>query len=351
MRINKTKNDYRIHRDDELFNIIKTWRYPKRLNAFREEIGNSSLLQELVDRNIQMVVPLQNTDEFLGFIALSNKMNDEDYTAEEQNILLVLANQFVTALTTARFYVEAVEKRRMEDELEMARQIQANLLPKELPDEDHFALAAFSSPSHTVGGDFYDYIPIDENRCGLVIADACGKGLPAAMLISQIQAMLKSEINNGNNIQNILYNINEQVVRFTPKDKVVTLFFGIYNKKSNEFEYTNAGHNFPILVRENGKSEYLQVGGPVLGMVKNVAYQTGTIRLNLKDILFFYTDGVTETMNDNKQEYGEERLLDTLIQCREQNVQKIIEAVLDDLLNYTHIDSAQDDRTMLVLKV
>jgi len=337
-----------IDRNDELLTIISKSRSPISVDLLT---CDSLLLKELNAREIKLILPLIETDQLLGFLALTSKINGINYTREELNLLIVLANQFFTALTTARFYVEALEKRRMDEELNMARQIQADLLPKELPDNEHFSLAAYSMPSRTIGGDFYDYIPIDENRCGLIIADGCGKGLPAAMLISQIQAMMKSEINNGNGIQQTLENVNKMVVRYTPKDKFVTLFYGVFDQSNNQFEYATAGHNYPIWLQNTGQSEALCQGGPALGLIEKASYLTGKINLSSDDIILFYTDGVTETMDDSKEQYGENRLGDLLTQSRQLSAQKIVDGILDDLNNFNDDEVLQDDRTILVLKI
>ncbi len=337
-----------IKRNDELLDIISQVRLPISIDLLR---CDSRLLKELKVRAIKLILPLIESDQLLGFLALTDKISGANYSREELNLLIVLANQFVTALTTARFYVEALEKRRMDEELNMARHIQADLLPKELPDNEHFSLAAYSMPSQTIGGDFYDYIPIDENRYGLIIADGCGKGLPAAMLISQIHAMMKSEINNGNGIQQTLENVNKMVVRYTPKDKFVTLFYGIYDRSNNQFEFATAGHNYPIWLRNKGQCEVLCQGGPALGLIEKVSYQTEKIIVASDDIILFYTDGVTETMDDAKEQYGEKRLSDLLTQNRHLSAQKIVEEILDDLKNFNDDEALKDDRTILVLKV
>ena len=261
-----------------------------------------------------------------------------------------ITNQRLLGSQSPLNVVDAVEKRRMEEELTMARQIQVDLLPKELPNNEYMSLATYSAPSRTIGGDFYDYLPIDENRCGLVIADGCGKGLPAAMIISQIQAMLKSELNNGNNIQRILENVNRQVVRHTTKDKFVTLFFDVYNLTTGEFDYSNAGHNYPILVRKNGQSECLLASSPALGLVDTAIYETGKERLDVDDILLFFTDGVTETLDAAQEMYGEERLLDLLVRNRHLDTQGLVTAILEDLHKFNTDESLQDDCTIMVLK-
>ena len=237
------------------------------------------------------------------------------------------------------------------NELNMARKIQKDLLPKVFPDNDKMQMAAYWEPCHFVGGDFYDYIAIDERRFGVVIADACGKGLPAAMLSSQIQAMLKSESNNGNGIHTTLQNMNRQLVDSISKDKFATLFFGVFDLSTNEFEYATAGHNYPILMTQDGDFQCLRTCGPALGLHSGSTFRTDKVRLNRGDFIFFYTDGVTETMNAQRQEYGERLLLNVLSNSRALGPQNILDAVLEDLDKFQHERLQNDDRTMMVLKV
>ncbi|MFQ5607523.1 MAG: PP2C family protein-serine/threonine phosphatase, partial [Candidatus Zixiibacteriota bacterium] len=286
----------------------------------------------------------------LGFIALSEKISGANYTAEEINLLKVLSNQFVGALTTARLYAETVEKKRLEEEVAMARQIQVGLLPRSLPSTDGCTLAAHSVPSRTVGGDFYDVVRLSDNRLALIIADASGKGMPAAMVITQIQAMIRSELNNRNSIQSALKNVNDYLVQLTSAEKFATLCFGIFDSQTSVFEYSNAGHNYPALVRCNGKHERLSVGGMLIGAFTGATYESERITLDSDDFIFFFTDGISETMNEKDEEYGEERLVETLVKLRGQDADAIIEGALADVDRFYRIDPPQDDRTILVLK-
>jgi len=342
---------YVIPKNDVFLKLITELKYPALFETISLNKQKSELRNELKKREINLIVPFNDTGQLIGFLALSPKVNGASYTNNEISLVQVLANQFLTALTTARFYVEAIEKRRIEEELTMARQIQFDLLPKELPDNNSFSIAAYSSPSKVVGGDFYDYIPINKNRFALVIADACGKGMPAAMLISQIQAMIKSELNNGNNIEATLRHLNQQVVSYTPKDRFVTLFLGIYNCKTNEFEYATAGHEYPVVIRNSGELERLQSGGPALGIIENASFATEKIKLHRGDSIVFFTDGVTETMNFSKEIYGVERLCDLLLKNNYDSADFMIKKILGDLRKFSKDNNSLDDRTVVVLKV
>jgi serine phosphatase RsbU (regulator of sigma subunit) len=248
------------------------------------------------------------------------------------------------------FHQLLLEKQRFEEEIKLAIQIQSSLLPGSLPNDNELSVAAYSKPSRGVGGDFYDWISMDENNSALVIADACGKGLPAAFMVSQIQAMLRSEISNGNSVQEVLDHLNKQLIQLTLKNRFVTLFFGVFNKRNKEFTYCRAGHNYPFLIHKDGDCEFLKSGGPALGIFSQAEFEVGTISLKKGDLLFFYTDGVTETMASNCKEFGEERLMQLLINQKNRNADKIINSIVEDLQKFCDEDP-QDDRTMLLMKV
>ncbi len=342
---------FKIEDNDPFLDEICRLSLPAHLNEIDKSSGKSKLNTELKRRNVQILFPLKEKDTVHGFIALTEKEGSLPFLKEDTGVLTVLANQFVTALITARFYVEAIEKRRMEEEINLARQIQRDLLPHELPDNDSIQLAAVTEPSLTVGGDFYDYLPLDENRFGLVIADACGKGMPAAMLISQIQAILKSEAGQGNSIQQTMINLNKHIKQYTSSQNFTTLFYGIYDKEAGVLEYANAGHNYPVLLRKNGETEPLTTTGAALGILPGGEGLTQVINLYPGDSVILYSDGVTETMNENMKEYGEQRLQDLLISCRDLSPEKIIEEILGDLNSFSKTEQLQDDRTLMVLKV
>lgn len=341
---------FSIESSDKLLQALCRLKVPINLRTLKLNIKESALASELIERRVSLVIPLNEADNTLGFLALTGKKTGTNYTFEEMNLLLVLANQFVTALTTARFYVEAIERRRIKEELNMARQIQASLLPKELPDNQKFTIAASVISSHTVGGDFYDYFQINDNQHGLVIGDACGKGLPAAMLISQIQAMIHSEVEHGHHVSVILEHLNRQMVQFIPKDKFVTLFYGIYHQESDKIEFGSAGHNYPIVVRATGQIEQFETNGPALGLIPDACYQTSQIQLFPGDILLLFTDGVTEVMNEMQEQFGEDRLTMLVAQNRHKTAQAVLQLVLKVVEDFSAGEILQDDRTLLVLK-
>jgi serine phosphatase RsbU (regulator of sigma subunit) len=245
-----------------------------------------------------------------------------------------------------RLYGEAMEQLRIEEEMGMARQIQADLFPASLPYNDELQVAAWWKPSRKLGGDFYDVFAVDESRWALVIGDASGKGLPAALMIARVQAMVRCEIENGNSITAALRKINRRLAVSSSPDNFVTVCCCIYDRRTRAFQYANAGHNPPFIVRNAGGNEPLESTGPLLGVMHEATYETGIAWLNPGDTVFLYTDGVTETMHGS-DEYGEQRLRSTLERARGVDVEATIDVVLDDLEVF---GEAQDDRTIVVLR-
>ncbi len=295
------------------------------------------------------------------YVSVSSVARAYDALEKEGVIRLVANQQYVVAPMNPesrrdirrrwlRGDIDATEWQCLETEMATARQIQAGLLPKCLPDDAWLTIAAYSEPSRTVGGDFHDVIPLDADRVAVVIADASGKGLPAAMMVSQIHGMLHSEINHGNDIRTTLRNVNDQLAEFSDEERFLTLFYGVFERSTGVFEFANAGHNHPILMRADGSSEPLVTGGTVLGIAPGADFATAKVTLGTGDMVFLYTDGVTETRDLLDEEYGEARLLDVLRRNRYQPADEVIAAVLTNLHSFHAAESLQDDRTLLVLK-
>ncbi len=262
-----------------------------------------------------------------------------------------VSSSYGDGMSASHLRLEPLDERRMEDELRMARQLQADLLPGEWDGSGGFSLAAYTSPSRTVGGDFYDYFAIDDGRAGLVIADASGNGMPAAMLIAQMQAILKSGVGNGDTVVRTLENLNSHLERNTAAHYFATLFYGIYDQRTGCLEYSNAGHDFPMLVRAGGGTEALESTGPALGVLPVYGHETETVRVGPGDIVLFYTDGITDAMNSNGDNYGELRLRNLLVRNRARSPREIIDLIKDDLAEFCGAGSPADDRTLMVFKV
>lgn len=213
------------------------------------------------------------------------------------------------------------------------------------------AVSAFSEPSRVLSGDFYDVFQMDEHRIGVVIADACGKGMQAARMIIQVRELLKNELEAKSTIEETLQNVNDNVESALVNGKFITLFFGIFDSESNKFTYANAGHDLPVILHENQSHEWLKSTGPGLGIIPGANYDTDIRYLQANDLLILYTDGVTDVFNDYSEIYGEQRMLECLSRFMWYPPHSIIDALIKDIGHFSQSDTVPDDRTMIVLKV
>ncbi len=339
-----------LDRDDTALvaiNALTDTEYFSALGNFGADVRLAAALSE---RQVRLIMPIKEGDHLLGFVALADKAAGYKYTSEDINLLQVLSNQMVTALITARLYVESIERLRLQEEVSMARQIQLDLLPKSPPKYKTLAISVHSAPSRTIGGDFYDFIQLPHDRLGIVIADASGKGMPAALMIAQIQAMIRSEVNNGIPISKMLKNINQQIATSTSSEKFVTLFYGELNPATGEFIYSNAGHNYPVLVRSGNRIELLQQGGTVIGAIPMLEYSATMIQLEPEDFLFMFTDGLSEAMNPAEQEYGEERIKNKIREHFDSDAETLVMEIIKDVKSFDRTDPPRDDTTIIAIK-
>ncbi|MBI9070809.1 MAG: SpoIIE family protein phosphatase [Melioribacteraceae bacterium] len=243
-----------------------------------------------------------------------------------------------------------IEQERIEIELRAAQQIQADLLPKHLPETEKYSLAAYSSITKTVGGDFYDYLPMNKDQFGLVIGDASGKGMPGALLISQIQAILKSSFKNAKSIRNTLQILNDYLIKNTAAKNFVTIFYGFLDSCSGVFQYCNAGHNYPWLIKKDGSLIELNKKSPALGIIPNAEYWENSVFIGENEYVVLYTDGITEAMNAEKELFGEQRLKKIIQKNRDENPNEIIDLINAELENFQGTQIENDDRTVMILK-
>ena len=311
------------------------------------------LASMLMADDIQLIIPLRDRDHLLGFVAVTDKSSGYKFSFEDMTLFSTLANHLTVTLTNVRLYRESLIKQRLEEEMNLAREIQLNLLPDSPPASDRYSIVAHSVPSRTVGGDFYDFMLTDENGgIGLVIADVSGKGMPAALLAAQIQATLRSEVGNRRAVSETITKVNNLVAGLSSSSgKYATLFYAEYHPDTGEMEFANAGHNYPLVIKADGRHESLQEGGTVIGAFSGISYQSGKVRLGPDDLLFCYTDGLSEAMSPQNIEYGEKRLLEFLIQHRHKTAEKVMQEILREVGQYTASAGAEDDTTIIVMKI
>jgi len=307
---------------------------------------------KLIKMGITAVVPMHIQQKTNGMMLLGERLRGGAYSQADLEFLYSLGNLAIISIENARLFKTAIEKQRMEDELQIAREIQQGLLPETLPSIPGFDIAAFTISSKEVGGDYYDVITRKQDEYVLAIGDVSGKGTPAALLIANVQAALRALAPLCTSVAETTGQINDLTCANTRGgSRFITFFWGILDAQSRQFRYTNAGHNPPYLLRSNGTIENLEEGGLILGIFKTTEqYAEASVTLSPGDILVMYTDGVSEAMNQQSEQYTEERLEAILKKSTQLSAQEIIQQVQKDLGTHTQSTPQSDDITMLVLK-
>jgi serine phosphatase RsbU (regulator of sigma subunit) len=240
--------------------------------------------------------------------------------------------------------------RRIEKDLAEAAEIQKRLLPAESPRFEGFDMAGANIPCYEVGGDYYDFVPIDADRLGVVIADVSGKGISAALLMASLRSALLAEVQPGFDIAVMTGRLNDFVHRSTDSKSFITFFFGELDRRTGEFRYINAGHNPPFVARNGGGFEALGSSGFPLGMFPGARYEAGAVRLEPGDIAVLYTDGIPEARNEEGEEYTEERFRSSVAGNRVLPAGDLCQKVLADIHSYAAVGQPCDDITLVVVK-
>lgn len=297
----------------------------------------------------EVIVPLVSKGEVIGVFNLEcDRLCAFGQT--EVELLSSFASQAAIAIENARLYQEVREKKRLEEQLAVARDIQLSFLPKQDPEIPGFQIAGAALPSERVGGDYYDYISIADGQLGLVIGDVSGKGMPAALIMASFRASLIAEIRNNYSIATILSKVNALLFESTEAASFVTSVYGVLDTQKRILTYSNAGHNYPLWVRATGGIRALETGGTVLGAFPDSAYEQERLDLVPGDVLVFYTDGVTDARNGDQEMFGEERLLDLVQRERGRSAGEIRQAVLTAVNAFVHGAPQFDDITLLVVR-
>ena len=298
-----------------------------------------------------LVLPLRHAGQFLGLIALGRKITETRFTAAEVSLLQTLTNQTSVAVTNALLYKDSLEKTILEEELAVARRIQQQSLPTKLPQTSGFGLAALNAPSKFVGGDYYDTVELGDGRYLVAIADVAGKGVPAALLASMVQASIRTQAFERQPVGQIMNRLNRLVHEATPEDRFATCFLAEINGNGLTLSFSNAGHNFPILRSAQGQCRYLEQGGIPLGIQPGFLYPHAETSLQPGDALLLYTDGITDARNRLGEDFGEERLVELVGKLPDRlTADEIVKTVAEEVTRFTDGADPIDDITLLALK-
>jgi serine phosphatase RsbU (regulator of sigma subunit) len=265
---------------------------------------------------------------------------------------LLFSVLFIGVIFAFHFYEHALARARSEEELNLARRIQRSFLISNFPESPGLEVYALNVSSKEVSGDFYDVVPVGVGGFLLCIADVSGKGVPAALLGSMLQASLRTQAPARAEVGAVVTAINRLVCEISPAGQFATLFLAHVDETTLRFTYVNAGHNPPALLRPDGTRVLLEVGGPVVGVSELIPYDQATLQLAPGDRVVFYTDGLSEGMNARKEMYGDDRAVEFAAGLpATQNPREQIDAMLGDLDRFLAGVEPQDDITLMVLRV
>jgi sigma-B regulation protein RsbU (phosphoserine phosphatase) len=296
-----------------------------------------------------VIVLLPGEKQIEGILTLGEKRFGERYRAEDLELLATIGDQAGTALSGSRLHEEALEKRRMEEELTVARHIQRSLLPSRVPDRDGVEIAAMTRPCRQVGGDFYDFLDYGAEGLGLAVADVSGKGVPAALILSSLQATLRAEARPGRSPVPVVRQVNQRLCGDLQPGSFASLLFGYLDVAASTFHYVNAGHPAGLLLRQDGAIQRLSEGGLLLGVESGAMYEVGVAQLRPGDLLVLYSDGVTDVLNGEDEEFGSERLESLLPSLAHLPLQGILDRIVDTVESFVG-GSLPDDLTLLVAR-
>ncbi len=298
-----------------------------------------------------MVAPLIYKGETLGVVYIDTHTRMLPFSQEELELLTGITNQAALAISNARLHAQLVEQHKLAREMEIARTIQMNLLPKVYPDLDGYEISAMSLPAKHVGGDYYDFLKLPDDRIGLAIADVSGKGVPAAILTATTRSYLQSETQHpSSTIAETVERINRMVHRDVTNDMYVTMALIYMDPNKGEIEYVNAGHSHPVLMDKHGEIRFLDQGGLFLGIIEENSYESAIVKMSPGDVLLLDTDGVTDIQNMKGEPFGAERLYELMRKCIHLSSEGMRNAIYQACLKHRGDAEQFDDFTMIVLK-
>lgn len=298
-----------------------------------------------------VVMPIRHKERIVAMI-LVGKKHLEKCTKEDLGFIKTLGNIIMVAIENKRLVRKQLKQERLKKEMEIAREVQSYLVPEVLPKNDKISMASSYVPHFSVGGDYFDYIKLTEDKFIFCIADVSGKGVPAALMMSNFQATFRTMIRQTEDLEKIVRELNFQLHHNSQGQHFITFFTGIVDLSTGEMEYINAGHNPPVFLKEGQKEELLTKGTLLLGAFEELPFlNKGLVKIAKGDVLFTYTDGVTEVFSMNDEEYGEERLSAFLEENRELKLHELHEQLIKELDLFREERNYTDDLTMLSLRI
>jgi len=297
----------------------------------------------------EMVAPIISNDEVIGVFDLESDQFNA-YSEDDLDVLMMLASQVAIIIEKVMLHEQLIEKKRLEGQLEVARQVQLELLPAHDPEIAGYDISAYNFPTEEVSGDYYDWVKIFEDQIAIVIADVSGKGVPAAILMAFLRASLRAASHIGYATHISMSKVNYLLWESIERNQFVTAFYGILDASKGTLAYSNAGHNPPLLVNAAGTSRYIDKGEQPLGMFRETRYHEYYLEFEPGDVLVLYTDGATEASSPSGEEFGRERLAQAVKEIYDKPAREMIASLQLAVLEWTDNKGASDDVTFFIIK-
>ena len=314
---------------------------------------DSPALRQMREAGVKLLVPLVSQGELIGLLNLGPRLSQQEYSADDRKLLSDLATQTAPAVRVAQLVrqqqQEAKERERIEQELKVARLIQQTLLPKTLPELPGYEVAAYYQPAREVGGDFYDFLSLEDGRLGLVVGDVTDKGVPAALVMATTRTMLRAAAQRLLSPGEVLQRVNDVLVQDIPPNMFVTCLYAILDPGSGRVVYANAGHDLPYRRRagRGGAAEELRARGMPLGLMPGMGYEEKEMVLEKGESVLFYSDGLVEAHDPHREMFGFPRL-QGLVGAHRSGGSSLISFLLAELARFTGEGWEQEDDITLV---
>lgn len=321
--------------------IVKDMRSDKQFQRHHEAVIKEGVISSLS-------IGLMYKNKGIGILRLYSK-KQRRYTKEDISLAQIVASQSAAAIVNARLYEEALESERMARQLRLAGVVQRHLIPQKPPEIEGLELAGLYVPCYEVGGDFYDLIPLGEDRLVMLIGDIMGKGLPASLAMASVRSSLRAFAEVVDSVEELVVRTNKMFCHDNASGEFATLFCGILDPSSNILTYCNCGHEPPILI-QGTKITDLSHGGMVLGVDEQAQYESRQVRLGEDDMLILYTDGLADAFNFERQSFGRDRIIQAALASKEMSAQQAVKNILWTMRKFAGLTERCDDTAIVVLK-
>jgi phosphoserine phosphatase RsbU/P len=350
IRVKDSQRDiHPLRFDQQISDWMLANKKPMIRNEFKQEEKISLQGDSILKIRSMLSVPMIIKGRMIGILTLFNKESAEGFTEADLRLLTIIAGQSANVIENSRLFEEEKKLMQIQQEIQVASEIQKNLLPKEIPSIEGYDIYAVNIPAREVGGDYYDFIKISETKTAIALGDVSGKGLPASMLMANLQATLRGQLLFCNCAKDCINRANNMLYKSTDTSKFVTLFFGILDTEKHTLTYCNAGHNEPFFLQSNKKLK-LDKGGMLLSIFEHIDYDEEEIFFDKGSTLVVFTDGITEAMNEKNEEFGDKRLEELIDRNSTFNSQELALEILSDVKKHSAGVPQFDDITLMIIK-